>query len=243
MQVEAIKTKNFEEASRLMPSKIEQVFEQPKVKELVLAIGIEKVALQLEFELIKLASLMSVGGNLNRAQIIFVANQLIEHFPNESLADFKICFQRGAIGQYGDIQRMDGITIRNWMTKYLDEKYEVMELKIKKEKEFSESVDFHKVDFHKMVDNNEVTKSWLRKWKEAIESTPGLVVTPLTENEIKIEGREKPSKKKVVRSTPASYKHEMELRSRWGRLHHDLYSGNKLSNWIPFEQWIKENNY
>src|SRR5688572_28773383 len=106
----AITEKRFDKASDLLPSKIEQAIIQPKIQEMIKAIGEGSVKLMIQFELIKLAELMSVGGNLNNAQVDFIAVQLIEMYPTESLADFKICFQRGAMGAYGQIQRMDGLT-------------------------------------------------------------------------------------------------------------------------------------
>ncbi len=39
------------------------------------------------------------------------------------------------MGRYGEIQRMDGITIGVWMTQYLEEKYTEMESLIQKRKE------------------------------------------------------------------------------------------------------------
>lgn len=118
-----------------MPSKIEGTFDEPKVREVVLAIGEDSVVFQVRFELIQLSTLMSVGGNLNDVQSKFIAKQLVDLFPNETLADFKLCFQRGAMGLYGDIQRMDGITIGGWMKMYLDEKYQILEDKLMKEKD------------------------------------------------------------------------------------------------------------
>lgn len=118
-----------------MPTKIEGTFDEPKVREVILAIGEDAVVFQVRFELVQLAALMSVGGNLNDAQAKFIAKQLVDMFPNESLADFKLCFQRGAIGLYGDIQRMDGITIGGWMKQYLDEKYQILEDRLMKEKD------------------------------------------------------------------------------------------------------------
>lgn len=79
---------------------------------------------------------------MNNAQIEFVATQLVEMFPNESLADFKLAFQRGCIGQYGEIFRMDGIVLRGWMEKYLDEKYQAVEAEVKKEKQSEQSTEY-----------------------------------------------------------------------------------------------------
>lgn len=186
--VQALRHKDFKTASLLMPNKIEKVFDEPKIFELVKAIGEETVRGQIEFELIRLASLMSVGGNLNGAQVPFVAQQLMELYPMESIADFKICFERGSIGVYGDIQRMDGITVGGWMGKYLEEKYEVLEKRIANEKEQEKQ----KVNFAPQVNSPETQKmidDYLEKLKQV--KTKG--VRPISEEEIKIEGTDDPN--------------------------------------------------
>lgn len=180
-----IKAGNYKAASALLPKKIEQVFEQPKVREMIQAIGELNVKTQIEFELINLASLMSVGGNLNKAQITFICEQLIDMYPNESIADFKICFQRGSIGAYGDIQRMDGITVGQWMKAYLEEKYELMESNLMTEKE----------NIYKPVQYEPSNIDWHKKWLDEIESLEGKAVLPMTDEEIKKEGQEDPAKK------------------------------------------------
>lgn len=178
-------TGNMVKASELMPTKIEKVFDQPKVFELIKAIGDGPVKSQIEFELVTLASLMSVGGNLNKAQVPFIAAQLIDMYPNESIADFKICFQRGSIGAYGDIQRMDGITIGQWMKAYLEEKYELMEANLMNEKE----------NFYKPVQYEPSSIDWHKKWLDEVESMEGRPTIQMTEEEIKKEGQADPAKK------------------------------------------------
>lgn len=121
--------------SSSLPTRIEGTFDLPKVFELVQATGKETVQQFIHFELVKLSNLVSVGGNITTAQAQFIASELIELFPNETIADFKLCFQRGARGDYGDIFRMDGIVIRKWMQTYLEEKYQVLEDQMMKEKD------------------------------------------------------------------------------------------------------------
>jgi hypothetical protein len=167
-----MQTGNLDRASGLMPSKIDLVLDQPKVFEVIKAIGEDPVKNQIEFELVNLAALMSVGGNLNRAQVPFIAEQLIELYPNESIADFKLCFTRGAIGLYGDIQRLDGITIGQWMKAYLEEKYEIIENKLRKEK------DNIYAPIEKDPDYDEAKhQAWINKLKDACDvgnKVPGM---------------------------------------------------------------------
>lgn len=170
----------------MLPKTIDQTFDQPKVSEMVLAIGEIPVKRMIQFELIKLAELMSVGGNLNQAQIDFISDELIIKYPTESIADFKICFRKGAIGSYGDIQRMDGITIGQWMEKYLFEKYEILEDTLKKEKD----------NHYKIIIPENSERDWLSEWQKAVKESEGFKSVPhLTDDEIKDEGQAEPKRK------------------------------------------------
>lgn len=186
---------NFKQVSKLLPSTIPQAIEQPPVSEWMKVVGGEKIYNYLEFELIKLSTLVSVGGSFNSSQVEFIAGQLIELFPNESLADFKICFSRGAMGQYGDIFRMDGIIIRGWMEKYLDEKYRALEDKLMKEKEAS----MYAMPEPPPTDQPNAT-DWYQKWLDAAGSaeTNAKKVRPMTDEEIMEEGQVKPKRKVYV---------------------------------------------
>lgn len=216
----------------MLPTKIEQAIHEPKLFEMVMATSETCVIKQIEFELIVLASLMSVGGNLNKAQVPFIARQLYEMYPKESLADFKICFTKGSMGEYGDIQRMDGITIRNWMETYMQEKYQVLEDTLMREKdEIYARVDHTKplIDVDKM----------LNEYKDQIMSQPGHFIPKLTPKEIKEEGQVEP-KKKVYHSDPnAIYLHEKKI--EYGNLFSDPYSfEGRLKPGSPsFEDWLQ----
>lgn len=184
-QAKLIKAKNYRKASDSMPRKIEQVFDQPKIFELNKVIGEANVTAMVEFELINLAALMTVGGNLNIEQIRFIAASLIDEYPKESIADFKICFNRGAMGHYGEIQRMDGITINSWMKKYLEEKYKLLEDQLMKERD-----DQYNQSFLKNLD-----RDWLAEWQKAIDEVDATKsVRPMTDEEIKNEGQVKPQR-------------------------------------------------
>lgn len=148
----------------------------------------------IEFELIKMSSLISVGNNLNNAQVEFIATQLVGMFPNESLADFKLCFQRGTIGQYGDIFRMDGIVLRKWMEKYLDEKYTVVEEELRKAK-----------DNPYDLPAKEEEGPGYKAFKEYAKSlTMGAKVPGLTDADHRKYGKEQPAKKDAA---TAGYKY------------------------------------
>lgn len=183
----AIKTNNFENAVSMMPKRIEQVFDQPKVNESILAIGANAVLNQVEYLLHRLASLLNVGGNLNDAQVQFIADQLIQRYPNESIADFKICFDRALTNAYGQIFRLDCIVIFEWMQKYMEEKYAILEDKLMKEKD----------DLYKPV-VSESNVDWLEQWKQSVSQVEIKAIRPMTEKEIQEEGKEKPKGEKYM---------------------------------------------
>lgn len=125
---------DFAGAIQLLPSTFREVYAHPKICEQITAIGRPKVKAMIQFQLGILASLMTTGGNITGPIADFIADGLIDQFPTESVADIKLCIQRGAMGRYGQIQRMDGITIGEWMGKYLDEKYSELESHVERRK-------------------------------------------------------------------------------------------------------------
>src|SRR5688572_19601278 len=91
--VQLLAGKRMDVVSNSLPSRIEGTFSLPKVFEMVQATSRENVIQFIEFELVALAHRVSVGGNIKPGQNTFIASQLIDLFPNETIADFKICFQ------------------------------------------------------------------------------------------------------------------------------------------------------
>lgn len=175
---------NLAAVAAILPSDIKGALEQPPLVDLMQVTGKNQIVRYVEFELVKMSSLVSVGNNLNDVQVQFIANQLVDLFSNETLADFKICFQRGCMGQYGEIYRMDGIVLRQWMQQYLEEKYEVFEANLRKENtKRNEKVELPE------------NRDWLKVWQDSIDALPGRKVPDLTEEEIKREGQIRPMKK------------------------------------------------
>ena len=156
-----LENNNYKGASDSMPRTVTLATKEPPICDVIKVIGRLKVVIFVKLELIKLSERISVSGNLNESQLEFISTQLVEMFPNESLADFKICFERGCIGQYGEIFRMDGIVLRQWIEKYLEEKYQVIESELMKEK-----------DEHYKKIAPETSKDWYKVWLESIGADP-----------------------------------------------------------------------
>lgn len=222
----------LDETSRLMPSTIEAALEFPLVRDVEREIGREQLRRYIEFELIKLAQLVSVGGNLNDAQVQFISGQLVERYPNESIADFKLCFERGITFRYGRIYRLDPTIIFEWMGCYLEEKYQVVEEKLVKEKD-----EYYKVP--ERTENPDVADKYIRQMLESLRPEP--VVSGMTEQEIKQEGQEKP-KKQTYPSMPLSMHLERAVHDLWISECFDTYTAKPNENWMSEDKWREANS-
>lgn len=213
----------LENISSRMPARIEDALNFPVVKEVVKVAGEEAVKKYLQFELIKLANLVSVGGNLNNAQVVFIAAELIRTFQNETLADFKLCFQQGASGAFGEIFRLDGIVIRAWMVSYLEIKYQVLENELYKEKE-----SLYNMPAQTLSEEAQRQKlgDRLQAWKSAIEAANLRAISPLTDEDIRKEGKVEPMKSTPYKSTntPEYFVLKEKIRRTASDFYKDRYS-------------------
>src|SRR5690606_5954609 len=199
--VQILLSRRMDELSRSLPSKIEATLDLPKVREMVLATSKGHVLQYVDTELAILSNLVSVGGNLNDSQVQFIAEELVNDYPYETIADFKICFRNGAKGVYGEIFRLDGIVINGWMKKYLEEKYRIAEDVMMKERD-----EYYKKLQNVIPENSD--RDWLGECDKGTGS--GMkAVQNLSDEEIKEEGEEKP--KRVVHPYNAS---EAEIKLR-----------------------------
>lgn len=225
----------------MLPKTIDKAIGQPPISALVKSVGLDVLKLQVEYELTVLSALVSVGGNLTNFSIPFIADQLILQFPNESLADFKLCFQRGAMGAYGNIQRLDGVTIGVWFKEYLEEKYRVVEDQLMNEKDNP-----YKVKMFGTKDNlyikedpasegivsDEDAKKRIAEWLEQIEK----VGKPQVREDLH-------RGKKDLKAT--SYPVQRDEKALNAMLHNEWVktmfhkNGKKKDNWLPFEEWLK----
>lgn len=211
-QAQYLTSKNFKALSESLPATIEKALDQPPLSQLVKVTSEQSVKLAIEFELIKLSTLVSVGGNLTSAQVPFIAEQLVLQYPNESLADFKLCFQRGATGCYGEIQRMDGVTIGVWIKKYLEEKYQAIEKKLMDEKDNAHVV----IDTTKIA-SDESAQQYIATMLTSIEQMENKKPSPLTSDDIKREGKETPPRKRGSSYIPEFRKEDINIHKQYLR--------------------------
>jgi len=179
---------------------------------MILAVGDKPVRAQIEFELVVLSTLFSGAGNLTKPMVPLIADRLILDYPNESLADFKLCFTRGITGHYGAIQRLDGVTIGVWMKEYLEEKYEAVESKLMKEKE-----NHYQIPDLKDVATDEQAKVYIDQLLKSIESVEAKNSYKMTESEIRQLGAEKPPSKKGTSYVPTVRDQDKAVHIEWYR--------------------------
>lgn len=225
----AIQDNNMALARALMPARPD--ISQPKIFEVAKSAGPAQVVLFIAMELARLSELVNVGGNLTASQIDFIARNLYDQFPNESLCDFKICFERGAMGRYGEIFRLDGITINKWFTEYLNEKYQDHEYDLKKEKQTESKPQEISTETDKMISD------YLKELSDFSK------VPAMSKDEISYWGKERfqrraasagyvqPDVDKVTRN---------QLHIQWIKENYDPITGRPLSTWKEESEWLSD---
>lgn len=236
--MELLKTGKLDEISRLVPNKVSEILDCEPIASLVVNAGAENVQMYVESEIIKLAANVNVNAALNIKdyQVSVIAEHLIENYKWESIEDFTLCFRRGSAGLYGEIFRLDGAVIGNWMARYLDEKYEALELRKEKEKKDTPATDFQKIAEDKQKEFGKDSEYYKQAEKLANDMI-GKVFDPndnSKENEY--------LRMKMAYTMPS----EEELLKR--NLHHDYIKANydartgaKLPAWISESDWLKQN--
>lgn len=172
--------------SASLPSTVKGALQSPRISDLKKAVDPKVIALAVEYELVVLNSLVSVGNKMSDFQIQAIAQHLVEESPAESIADFKVCFRRGAMGAYGDIFRLDGVVIGTWLSKYYDEKYELHVDQLAKERD-----DLYKVPEKPKQESN------INIWEEfqKLHGSVGHKIPAMDDDMIKHWGQEKPPQK------------------------------------------------
>lgn len=133
----------YAEISQNVPNKIVDLLDCEPITSLISHAGGQRVEEYVASEIVKLAASININPALNVKghQIPTISQVLIENYKWESLEDFTLCFRRAAAGLYGEIYRIDGAVIGQWLSRYLDEKYDALEQAKKKLKD-QEAKDF-----------------------------------------------------------------------------------------------------
>lgn len=219
-------TKDFK--SLRVPATIRQAVEIGEPLRMVEKVtGSETILMALEIELAKVAAMLNIDSRLNlqNHQVPVIAKSLFETFKNESLEDFMLCFQRGSNGLYDDkLLRLDGAIITGWMRRYLEEKYNEVEIKLMEEKE----------EFHKRFEG--VSDEFFDAWKESLGYDP---------TKGKKENNAHENNYQKIR-LDLSLSQDLRKKDFIDREVHKIYllenfnpkTAAKRDEWIPEDQWL-----
>lgn len=226
----SLKTGQFDLISKSVSNKVSDLLECEPIESLIKHAGVEPVQMYVEAELIKLAANINVNQalNLKNDQVPVIVSHLLENYKWESIEDFTLCFRRAAMGLYGEIYRVDGAVIGQWFSRYLDEKYDALEQKKKKEKENAD-------DWKPLVKKYTpgFGKSTMQKYLEDLGVPPK--DDNSKENEYQRFKMELPNK-----APTAEDKRMLELRIQYGRECTELQTGKLKPGMPSFEDWLKD---
>jgi len=176
------------------------------LRELAKHVEANEIAAAIDIQLTSMVLNLNLKWSLNDYQLKILVEDLIEKYKNESLEDFMMCFKKLRMGEYGELTRLDAPIVFSAMKKYLDEKYQVIEVNLMKEKD----------EHYKTIVPENSERDWLTEWQNAVNQADGFKsVTQLTEEEINAEGKEKP-KRHVYRYDESEA--EIRLREAYEKL-------------------------
>lgn len=68
----------------------------------------------------------NVKENMSPHQVDIFVEDFLDVYPNESIADLKVCLKNARLGKYGThYQSIDQLTVMNWFKKFLIEKSQI----------------------------------------------------------------------------------------------------------------------
>lgn len=206
----------------------------PKSVQKAVEIGLPMLTLQrqeelidyIQDELVILASQVNINSNLNLQthQLPIIAQTIYDNFKSESIEDIILCFRKGAAGFYGQIFRLDGAVIIDWMQKYLEEKYTIVESKVYEQKREDAAVDYRafqqRLEVQREKERDERQAQLERNKIQALKDFEYLEVrkqyTPISQEEI------------ILR----------EQRHKWRLECFDLITAKPNDKYLDFDEWL-----
>jgi hypothetical protein len=204
---------------------IRKVLDRPAIAMLSKIVDKIKVEIFLAQQLQQLKESVNIDARLNLQafQIPFIAKELVDMFPLESLEDFVICFKRGSFGWYGQIYRLDAAVIVDWFSRYLEEKYTLVESGVKEASKDEEKM---------QVDYEAFKKKIALKAKEQENRT---------KSELELKIRRFVDKADAVNyQTPAEVAQKKALHIQYIRENYDPITSKPLPTWKEESDWISE---
>lgn len=69
------------------------------------------------------ALFFNTGQNMNQDQIAQLTELILEDYYYMKIDDLKLCFKNAMKGRYGQVYRIDGAVVLNWIEKYSAERF------------------------------------------------------------------------------------------------------------------------
>jgi len=165
------------------------------LSEIVRETGFKSVAQVLDIHLTRLVAQFNLNNNISDAQIKTIVEDLIEKFPNESVEDFILCFKMARQNAFGVVYHLHSAVVFEWMGKYLEQKYEALEKKLRAEKA-KEATRALPKDVAGITD---VGAEALKEMQKIVEATKKQAKVPyMSDADIRRYGQEKPAKKQSI---------------------------------------------
>lgn len=190
----------------------------------------------LDMQLTKLAASFNLNLTFKDYQVSQIIEDLIEKYPNETIEDFIYTFKQARQGAYGQVFRLDSAVVFDWMAQHLAQKYDAIEHKLYSEKDNMYKVDYDVKPEPLPIDSDQAQMR-LAEWLESIKGIESKAIVPLSEAQIREEGKE------VIKEKPYPVQRDEKvvmatMHNEWVKtmFHKD---GKKKDNWLPFEEWIK----
>lgn len=218
---------------RSLASTLDQAFEKPPVKTLMNS-GADKRSIEniLAVIVLRYARMLNVSGNLQEGQALEIARMLIEEYPYNSLDDFNVMLGCGVKSRYGQVYRFDVSVVFSWMEKYIDEFYEEKERQIRNDN-VNNINDVVPLNIEQRNKIDELLSNYLNQIRNIEIKT----VRPMTGDEIRREGKEKPVGIKYKSDPEYAIMHEVRI--KWMRHCFDARTGKPNENYVSFEEFQK----
>lgn len=247
----------LEAFSARLPHSITEALPEPPASAIVRLMGPNSVKRWLEFELIKANELLGGYGGLNDSQVQFIAQQFLESFHTESLADFKLCLKLGCAGEFNRdkfnrLKWFDPPEWRRWFDAYLERKYQAIEADLMRGPDslYRNNVndDLAKtkaIPAQRFEYNDDVAQNAIAEIKAIIEATPrpGRLqkIPDLSAAEIRREGQERPAPREKYKPAYTTWEQlqNRELHFKWMAEVFDRY-GRPLPNYVDEQTYIRQ---
>lgn len=220
--VQLLKAKNFKAFSDTVPETVKECYRVGVP--MVVVNQITPVRPQIEFELVKNASLLNIDQRLTiqSHQLPEISQMIYDDWKTLSLEDISLALRRLVRGHYGEIFRFDAAVITKALQSYSEELATLQEMGLQEQKKEYQEIDYPAFYKRLQEERNRLDEESKRKRESRIQ-------------ELTARGQ---SSKYQTGPEELALK---QLRIEWSLKYHYpelLPPNNKKPDWISFEEWL-----